>query len=166
MKYLITIISSMLLGCSNSNKIVEHQGKAKLIYHSGNFSGMDYITIGKKLGTKMQYRISIQGTTLYPSGKANGSSLSMSVYDINGKYSGTKLFIKDSTKLSARNKVTVYQASVNDIVKLSDEEYEIIKTSFMKYTVLAAKYSLNADSLKKYLGWLEVKNSNPPQAQE
>ena len=140
-----------ILGCKSSAKIVESIQDEKYIYSSGNLSGIDYIMIMKKKQNKRQFWLIIN-CNHYVKGVGRGFYMSKEKYSLSGKYLLTVPFIKDTSILSRMN-----YSSNNNFAKLSDEEYQIIKTSFIKYPELTIKYALNADSLNNYLGWLEIK---------
>jgi hypothetical protein len=149
MKYLLMIIGMTIFSCSSSKKIIERGKDGKYLYSSGNLSGIDYIMVTKKTKSTKIYQIVIDCNHYI---NEIGKTILLKKTIFSGKEYSTFHFIKDTSMLSVLN----YNYA-NNSVKLSIEEYEVIKTSFIKYPTLTVKYSLNADSLRNYLGWLEIK---------
>ena len=143
----------MLTGCSSSKKTTESTQEGKYVYYSGNISGLDYIMVHKIINGKKQYTLTVD-CNHYITGIGKTIFFKKTLYYPNTKDYSTLFLIKDASMLSG---LSLVKNANNSFEKLSDEEYEIIKKSFTKYPVLTAKYSLNADSLKDYLGWFEIK---------
>ena len=157
MNHYLLIILITSLGCSNSERIIQHNNDAKFIFHSGNISGLDYILIHKEVNRKRQYTLTID-CNHYITGIGNTIFLKKTVYSSTTKDYSTCFFIKNKSMLSS---LSLSENSSNIYEKLSEEEYEVIKNSFLKYPVLTTKYALNADVFKNYLGWLELIKSKP-----
>ena len=77
----------------------------------------------------------------------------MEQYNYNGKYIGIRKFMKDSLMFSKINEMPNLQ-NVN-FTKLSEEEYKVIKSAFIKFPLITKQHNLNVDTLKNYLGWYE-----------
>ena len=151
MKLYLLVIWITIFGCSTSKKFVERNQQGKFIYYSGNLSGLDYIIVDKKVRGGKEYTLTID-CNHYITGVGKIVFLKKTLYSQSGSDYTTFYFIKDTSMVF---KLNLNQDVGNNFVKLSEEEYKLIKTSFQKYPVLATKYSLNADSFKNYLGWLK-----------
>ena len=140
MKLRLLIILVTIFGCSSSKKNIEHTEEGKYTYSSGNLSGIDYIMIKKTKHNKRQFWVVIN-CNHYVRGLGKVFYMSKEEYSLDGNYLSTVPFIKDTSMLS---KLNLKQGSNKAFVKLSEEEYEVIQTSFLKYPALTTKYSLNA----------------------
>jgi len=145
-----------ILGCYSSKKYVEHTKEAKYIYSSGDFSGIDYIIIIKKSGSKKIWWITID-CNHYIKGMGKTLFISKTLYDSNGKYTFTMEYIKDSIMYFGTNYLENKMPSKSSFIPLSNEEVQKINTSFKKFPAMTQKYSLDIDTIKNYLGWSIIK---------
>jgi hypothetical protein len=143
----------MLFGFILNGCISSKTSPGRFEFKSGNFQNISYIKVTKKKGLKKTYLISIN-LNEYKNGKGDNSFINKETY--HGKKFFVFHFIRDTAMLLKKNISLNLQRNGSDITKLSEEEYQAIKTALIKYPVLAIKYSLNVDSLKSYLGWYEV----------
>ena len=148
-----TFILILVAGCISANLSCS-QSRTGFSFKSGFFSGVEYILITKKSNSKKNYEIAID-CNHYISRKI-GKSLFLKkyIYSQSGKYLSTWHLMKDSIMFTEMNN---HVFPPNEFIPLSEEEYDAIKKAFLKYPVLTKKYNLDADKLKSYLGWYEIK---------
>ena len=145
MRSLVLISILSILGCSTNQKIVEQNGKQKIIFSLGNFSGIDYIMITTKSGGERKLLIKIDcnhyitdlGKILY---------MTKTTYGTSEKEYHVSFYVKDTIVLSKMSFAPRRIERAN-FPKLSDEEYNLIKSAFLNYPSLAKKYNLNGNVL-------------------
>lgn len=157
MRFSIFIVVTVFLACTNSNKIVEKNGKEKVTFNSGNFSGIDYIMITKSIENRKAVVITLDcnhylnemGKTLF---------VRKEIYDDKGKFLNTSHLIRDTVMFLKMN----YKLKQDEIVysSFTNEEYNLIRNAYIKYPTLVRKYNLDADVFKNYLGWVKVGNGS------
>ena len=133
MRFLLLIIF-IISGCNSSKRTVVRNQNGKFLYYSGNISGIDYILVHKKVNGKKQYTLTID-CNHYITGIGYTYFLKKTLYSQSENNFSTYYLIKDTSMLP---KLNLTKNINNNYLKLSDEEYEVVKTSFSKYPALTA----------------------------